>query len=534
MTTSVNTIEENASLPYLSNQDRLKVFQILTSGAQHLWSKNKLQEDRLTEILNALAPLTVNDPNFLARLTSYVFRDQNANKDLKVMTAYINALSTADGMPFSPGSKYNRPNLRYVSAAAIQMLEPKLVARITEFEGRKWSVGGYFNLSRHFPNALRTAVSKYLKYRELNPDMLRGIVRAGLKNQVQKMYIKLHLNPTDEAASILRWNQKDRKIEYEKRSYDFSVLDDLDIAKEIRKQKLPFIGALAELSRVGKKISPVIAVALLERATGDQAVIARKTFEDAGILKDAEVAALYEEKIKTAKNALDRLQAFESKVDSDVKKMLQATRAEVRKEQVGDIGKVYLMIDASGSMNATLEFAKQKGAMIAELVKNPQENFNWGIYDIRGMELPLPEDFVADAFKARLFGITMGGGTDCFALYPNARRFGADVDIHVTDGGHNTGPLSLRIEQFHQANPNVPKPKACVIIDYDPYHHEDNLVKEAYEENGIPVAIIKPETLDNSALVTSAVKMAIEGPMAMVDNIMETKLLELPQWYLTI
>lgn len=529
---------ENPTLPYLTQEERLNVYRLLTSAALHLWSKNKKQDDKVQEFLNAIVPLTVKDPYFLAQLTSYLQANADSNKDLTTLVTYVNSLSTADGTPFSKDSEFFKPNLRKVSAASVLMLPPKQVLRLLEVAGEKWSTEGYFNKGRHFAGSLLTAIKKYIQYRERNPQMLRGIVKSGLKNTMRNLYIKSRLAPSDEAASILRWKQKDgRDITLEDRGFDFADKDDLAVAEEIRSKRVPFLTALGELSRVEKKISPVIAVALLEQATGDQAVIARKTFEDAGILKDKEVKELYEAKIREAKNALDRLQAFDSKLNEQTKQMLKQARADVRKEQIGDIGKVYLHIDASSSMQHIIEFAKEKSSLIAEMVQNPEKNFRWGMYNEMSMPLPLPRKFVADGFKEVLFSRIAMGGTDCFALYPTAREFGADVDIQITDGGHNAGDLRQKMRLYHETNPDKPKPRACVIIDFSPPNlwfdepGSKNPVKEAYEDNGIPVAVLKPETFDSSALVVDAVKTAIKGPMAVIETIMETPLLNLPDWY---
>src|SRR5258708_22390577 len=112
---SVVPNQENPTLPYLSNKERLDVYNLLLTAAQHLWSKNKLQAEKMIDVLHALVPLTQKDPYFLAHLTSYVMTNpsMNLNKDLKVTAIHINSLSSADGMPFSPGSKYMKPNLRY-------------------------------------------------------------------------------------------------------------------------------------------------------------------------------------------------------------------------------------------------------------------------------------------------------------------------------------------------------------------------------------------------------------------------------------
>lgn len=520
------------SLSALSSDERLRAYQTIVDGCHHAWSKNKPVQARIQEILNTLVPLTERDPHFLARLTSYVMT-RSQSKDMKLFLAYVSALSTADGSPFSPGSKYKKPNLRYIGAAATQMLEPKLADRLLQLASMKFDVPDHLNFSRHFPTALRTALKKYIQYREQNPEMLRGIKKAGLGNVMQNMYRGLHIGPSDEAASILRWQQKDHEIAMENSAYaGLKDLSDIEIAEKVRKEKLPVLGVLGALPRA---ISPVIAVALLEQATGNQAVILRKTFEDAGVLTDPEVMELYKNKISTAKTALDRAATLSKDASETVKQVLKEARSEKRKEDTAGLGKIYLHLDVSGSMNQVLRFAMEKGAIFAECVNNPADNFAWGLFDWRGEVLPLPEEFVQDAFAAVLYAHQggWGGGTDAYSLYPTAREFGADIDVFCTDQGHNGNSLEIMIRRYHEQHPEAKKPKACVIIQF-PMAFEGPVIQRAYEANGIPVAVLKPETLTESALVSEAVKTALVGPLAKVDEIMNTPLIELPEWYYTL
>lgn len=526
MRRTASPVQAEGTLPYLSDTERLSVYNLIIDGCQHVWSKNKIQQDRADKVLDILIPLTVKDPFFLSRLTSYVFKN-SLSKDLQVFTAYVASLSSADGTAFSPGSKYTKPNLRYVSGAALQMLDPKLALRVAEIATDKFAVKDYLNEAQHFPSALRTAFEKYLKYREANLEIVRGIKKVGLGNTYINLYRILHKAPSDEVASILRWNQKNKDITFEKTQFDFEGKTDLQIAKLIRKNKLPVLGVLGAL----KKVSPVIAVALLEQCTGNQAVILQKTFSDQGVLDDPEVLKLYEEKVATAKTALDRAETVSKDASEKVKEILKKTRSDVRKEQVGDIGKIFLHIDVSGSMEESLEVAKDKGAIIAEVVQNPKENFMWGMFNTGGELLPLPETFEADAFRAILFGRHAGGGTDAFQLYPAAREFGADVDVFVSDMAHNIGPLALRVADFHRQFPQFSKPKACVIIKVAGDSGE--VLKTEYESAGIPVSVMTPNTLNNSALVAQSIREAIKGPVSVIEEIMKTDLLELPHWYYT-
>lgn len=523
-----NTTE---SLSYLTDKERLAAYQLIIDGCSHIWSKNKLQKEKALTAFNTLAPLTRNDPYFLAHLNSFVFRSKSDSKDIQVFTTFVNALSDANGLPFSPGSKYSKPNLRVVSIAAVQQLDPKLAFRLLELSYLKFSVPNVLNEGTHFPNAIRTAVKRWLQYREKNLTIMKRAQEAGYGPTIIKMYKSLHMSPPDEVASVLRWKQKNRNITFSKSALDFTGLDDLAIAKKIQDEKLPVLGVLGALPR---QMTPVIAVALLEQASGNQAVILRRTFEDAGVLKDPEVMKLYEEKIATASTALDRAKTLSEDASKEVKKAMMDAKSTARKQIVGDIGKVFLHLDASPSMSETFEVAREKGAIIAEMVQNPETNFAWAKYDSYARDLPMPKEFTEDAFKAALFAQRIeGGGTNCFALYERARQFGADIDVHISDGNHNTGDLGSHIRNFHLANPSLPKPKAMVWIRIDNGYTEEDL-KDGYEENDIPVAVLKPSALSESALVAQAVRTAMMGPVAAIDEIMATPLLKIPEWYYTL
>jgi hypothetical protein len=528
------TAQNSQELPIMTSQERLDAYNLIIGGCHHIWSKNKIQEEKAQRALEDLLPLAYKDPFFLAHLTSYVFKNSKA-KDLKTFLAYISSLSDADGQSFSPNSKYKKPNLRYVGWAALHQLDPKLADRVLLLATRKFSVQGLLNESTHFPTSLRSAFEKYLKYREANPEILEGIRKAGFKTTLRRMGRKMHYDFSDEARQILDWPRKGQK--FEKRAPIFDGLDDLEVAQKIRTEKLPYITTLGELSRINRKVSPVIAVAMLEQATGNQAVIMRSTFEDAGILNDKQVMDLYESKIKEAKTTLDRATTISKNASEEVKKVMKDARAEARKEELGDMGKIFVHLDFSGSMQQVREYAAQRGAILAEMVQNPRENFAWGWFSDRGFRLDLPDEFVEDAFAAKLYGQGDFGGTDCVALYAEARRFGADIDVYITDQGHMAGDIRTRVERFHKDNPSIKKPRACVIVHFNNSFggsSVDGALKSAYESLGIPVAILKPEAMTESALVVEAVKTAMLGPISVIDDIMNTKLLELPEYYYAV
>jgi hypothetical protein len=511
-------------LSYLDNEARLAAYKSLTEGCQHVWSKGKVQKEKLEKLLDVFSILAEKDPLFLAHFTSYAITKSDS-KDLKVLTTYANSLSDADGLPFSKDSEFKKPNWRLVSAAALTHLDPKLVDRVLELATSKVKFGSKPEAT-HYSKPLKTAAKKYLKYRETNIKSVEGVKKAGLNKTYQNLYRLARVAPSVDVVKILGWKQKPgypgAGVEKNKSVFDFTGMDDLQIAEKIRSEKL---SPLAVMGALPDKISPVVAASILEQTTGDQAVILTEMFESQGLLKNKEVKKVYTEKIKTAKNALDRVDRIQAKMDEDIENILKESKSDSRKDTVGNIGKVFLHIDISGSMHQALEIACDKGGIIAECVKDPTTNFHWGVFNHMGKELPLPQKFTKDGFKAALYSITTGGSTNCLALYPRARQLGCDTDFYITDQEHTDGQIRTMVDSFRCKG--LPDPKQVVIIAIG----RSTTLKDEFEALGIPVSVLKPEQLSESALVAQAIKIAIKGATALIDEVMNTKLLSLPKWY---
>lgn len=568
----------NHALNEMSNDRRLDVYDKLVSGVQHIYSKGKLQEDRLNTVLDIVMPLRTEDPIFLAQLTSYVI-EKSDNKDLKAIITLVNALSDADGSPFDPtDTELRKPNFRLVSHAALQRLDPKQVRRIFELAGLRTSGKGKLiprkfgidnSVAVHIPRSLRGAVRKYLRHREQTPNGVNGIVKAGLKNIFIDLFRMSHTKPLPATAVKLRWIQKDGSIgksDLKKSLFDFKGLTDVQIAEKIVAEKMSARAALGAID----KLTPVIAVAILQVASGDEVVILTSMLEDSGILKDKEVQKVYKAKVKESKNAIDRIKAFETKVSREISGALDEGRASAKKqifeEKTGDLGNVFFHLDVSGSMHTAIEWIKDNASAIIEMI--PETKFGWGAFNDRPIKLPKPQKYTSAGIKQALYGRNAGGGTDCLALYGEARDHKADVDIYITDQGHTGGhyrnkagrvfnDLADRIREFHIDHPKAPMPKSCIIIDSTmrslgevsrgrmssgsvvisgQVYASPNMdhIKRAYESNGIPVTILPMAIAMNSALLTEQMAIASKGRMAVIEEIMSHPLLQPPQWYFAI
>lgn len=514
-------------LSYLNDQDRLNAYQAIVNGCSHMWSKAKLQIDRFKEVAETFINLADKDPIFLAHFTSYALTKLDS-KDLKVVSTFFNALSDADGMPFvvSEGpsgkvysSKYDKPNLRLISQVAIQMLPPELVVRVVELANLKLAFGERFKEATHFPKSLKTAIIKFVRYREQNPQILKGIKKSGLTRKFKNLYRAVRIAPSIEAAEILRWSQKDGREIKKADALSFKGLTDLQIAEKIQSEK---ISPMVALGALPEKLTPVVAIAVLEQATGNQAVILQSQFETQGLLRNKEIKALFAEKVKTAKDALDRVDRMNTRISEDIKKVLNETKAEKRKEIVGDMGRIAMHIDISSSMSNAIEEAKNCGAILAECVKNPEENFFMYAFNTQGFKIKNPETFTKDGFMSALYGLRTSGSTNCLATYSEARKNNVDVDVYLTDQEHNSGNIDSIVQ--NQQN----KPKAVIIVDFSSNRKD---LYQGFIRNEIPVTIMKPGTLTQSALVAQAVKTALKGQVALVDEIMDTPLLKLPRWW---
>ena len=527
---TTNTVPD--ALSEYSDQKRLSIYKMITSACTHLYSKGKLQEDKFKDVAKVFSDIAVNDPIFMAHLTAWACRKDS--KDMKVLSIFFNALNDANGTPFFKGSKRNKPNFREVSYAMLQTLDPHLALRVLKLCHTRFQVAGVLNDARHFPTGMKTAFRKYIHYREAHSDILQGIKKAGLTQKMIQMYRFTRTAPSDEAASILNWKQKDgRELEMQTLP-DFSTKTSQEIADELEKSKLSAVVALSVIPK--EKITAKVAKALLQNCSGNQSIILYNWFASNGFLDVASIKALFKDKVKEATTAIDRIDTLTKNADVQDKKEMATVRSEKRKSVANteSLGKIFLHIDASGSMAAAIDFAKDKASVLAECVTDPKKNFQWGLFGTSGRMLKVPDGFTKEDFHEALYGVAANmGSTDCIALYEQSRKFGADIDIYVTDQGHNIGTIHSRINAYHVAHPDVPKPKAAVIIDFSGLRHAQHLgiLEDSLKKVEIPVAIILPDALKESALVAQSIRAAMVGELAVINEILDTPLPSIPNWW---
>jgi hypothetical protein len=514
-----------------NDSKRLAIYKMLTAACGHLYSKGKLQPEKFTAAAAIFADLAKNDPLFLAHFTAWASKQDG--KDQKVLSVFFNALSDADGQPFFAGSELRKPNLRQVSSALIQEMDVPLTIRVAELTQHRFGVPGLLNDAKHKPTSLMTALCKFVLFRESHKDMLKGIRNAGLTEKFKRLYRAAGLSPSDYAVGIFKWNQKDGrrwKDLQEDKLPDFTVMTSKDIVEILGKVKLSPIVALSVIPK--DKITASVATALLKNCSGNQSIVLYNWFATNGFLDVPSIAALFQEKVKKATTAVDRIDTLTRNASVEQKEIMSDARSEHRKAKVatGSLGKIYMHIDISGSMDRAIAFAKDKAAIFAECLENPEKNFSWGAFTTTARDLPKPANFKKEGFHAALYGINANGGTDCFACYEKARKFGANIDVFVTDEGHNMRDFGQMVWDFHNRHLDISKPTAVIIVKFRT-SDSSNKVKDGFEANGIPVVVISPESLSESALVAQSVATAIKGELVLIEEVMNTPLPTLPRWW---
>jgi len=317
----------------------------------------------------------------------------------------------------------------------LQEFPPYQVSRIVDF------------MKRHrgkMPRSARTAVTRYLKEREKNPQFFD---RAALRNRkaMKHLYATLHIKPLPRADAILFKDQP--------------PVDSLAfMVKQLAKGKTPgeqaalivehnipypiAIGAIAQLT-------PTVLVALINSMSPQEVINNLKSLQGRGAMDHPEVKALIDEKLKAAQKC-DRVSAYKARVAAAATQLDTATIAQLEQitnEQVKKRGKITkstgLLVDKSGSMEKALEVGKHLAALIsgisdADLFVYAFDTIPYYV-EAKGPEL--------SDWERAFEHIRASGGTSIGCAMEALRRKQQIVDqiILVTDEGENAAPY------FHDA-----------------------------------------------------------------------------------
>lgn len=483
-----------------TSEQRLAVYNSMTGGVLHLYSKGKLQIDKTIDFLQSFYPLTQDDPLFLVQLCVWL-NARSESSDLKRIVTYLNSLSSGDGTPFIVGGSMMKPNLRLVSHVMLNKFDPKEINRLVQFRRLKWSFSKSGIPSVHFPGSFRRALENYLL--SLSPTTMQKHVNKQFGRHLVSAFKTLQIVPSPEVAKVLRWKLRGSdKIEGTGNPFD--GLSSKEAAEYILKNGVSFRKALSQTA------SPdvIILQALLEMASPNEAVVQFSLFEKSGFLSVPELSEMYYKKVSKAGRVVDRMDRI-SAPESEKSKLAEM-RTSIRRDKVKSSGfdeEFFLDIDISHSMSRAIVFAREYAATLCDIFG--AEKFRWGYFNTIGKEINTKPTSKEAALKA-LFGIAANGGTDCFVNYNKIQSSNrpASVYMWLTDGGHIGSAPSIAT--------NV-KTAVVVGLPGTSYDRLTGILRKA----GVNVVNINPEVFKTSNLLVESLLTAVRGHTAIIDEIMD-------------
>jgi len=377
------------------------------------------------------------DNEFSARWASYQFSQEH--RDLKVVLAAFMLVQSRKGEPVMEHGRmvFHDDDYRDVGEAMMLIydrkddarkgLDVKLLLRIRELLELPGIAAinrelGFGKSARHaFLGRWVKAVHRWLQYREENPNLLHGLVKAGFKTSVVELACRSGYEPESEKFyEILRWKQTQAKDgrrhvaigKAVKAAESWDKMTEEQICRKVMKEK-PGWKRLISLIPPGVGLTRAIMAAAIEAGclSDKDLVIATPTIEELGLMdvqdiKDRWQAALRAAEDMRAANIAARVKGKEAK-----EKLAEAAETALKKaaEEAMKAMRVYVFVDRSGSMEASIEAAIR--LITRMLPAFPSDRMHVAHFNTLGQEVTFKAASaagVAQAFR----GIAGTGGTD--------------------------------------------------------------------------------------------------------------------------
>lgn len=523
------------------------------------WQPAGLFEAAVAWTYHQVSNLWQLDNEFAARLASWSWPREH--RDLKVVLAALMLVQSRAGEPVRGTSgdvEFYDDDYRDVGEAmallrGAQDLSPKLLLRVGDV--LELPAVAAINRELGFGRSGREAflgrwpkvVQKWLHYREHNPRMLEGLVKAGFRTTVMKLARKVGYKPeTPFFFEALRWKQAQSKdgrrsilIGKEVAAAESWVgFAEGDICARIVQTKPDWKRIVGLLPREVGVTRAVVAAAIEAGSLSDaDLVILTPTLEELGLLDVQDVKVRWEVACAAAEN--QRAANVAKRVKrADVKETLDAAAdkatAKVLEEVTRDL-RVYVLVDISGSMTGAIESAK--GYLSKFLQGFPLERTHVAVFNTMGREVTIKaatKAAVDHAFK----GFQAGGGTDyasgVVALRGHAPAAGEDLLVLFVgdEGDANASRLAESLRDV------APVAFGLLKVPGQDY----GVVTQAATILGIPCFKIDPAMFEDPYAVTRTLRnLVASAPVvkgkggaaarkSLVEEVLETPLLVKPAW----
>lgn len=367
---------------------------------------------------------------------------------------------------------------------------------------------------------IKKAVSLFIREREKNTPWWDKTVLQHRKS-MKSLYAIYHIKPNKRAQGILF------KREYPKGSV-FEAVSQLksmnaeEASGTILNYRIPFL--IAQGASSGIKGKTDLILALLDRMSASEIVNNTKMLEEAGVFTNPVLRAAYDEAIERTKKdkkvsslkASKALSSVKSKGATESLKRVQENNL----EKIGQIEGDWLILgDMSGSMQNSVELAKEVASIIAKQVKGAVHlvffNGHPTYYQVTGKTLAEINEATK---RIRTAGSTSIG---CGLDYIHIRDFLVNGIVICSDGGENTHPL------FHDTYKEYIKRFGITpTVYFYKVTGESDILTSRCKDAGIPIETfdLREKKVDYYSL-PNLIKTMRANKYALVDEIMDVPLL---------
>jgi hypothetical protein len=508
------------------------------------------------------------DNEFAARWASWAFPREH--RDLKVVLCAFMLVQNRMGEPIIEDGEiaFHDDDFRDVGEAMCLIrakvdLNPKLLLRVGDLlnlpeiaeVNRKMG----FGVSARTPARGRyyKVVEKWLRYREDNLPMLEGLVKAGFKGTVKKLARRVGYKPSSSKFfEVLGWKQAQAKDgrrtiaigeEFEKETWD--GMSEKEICKLITKEK-PSWKRVTGLLPSGVGMTRAIVAAAVEAGSmsDKDLIIMSPTIEELGLNKVASVkkrweAALTQANDRRAENVARNVKSKEMKAQLEI--AADRSSEKVMEEVTRDL-RIYVLIDISSSMGIALDTSKEYLPKL--LAGFPLERTHVAVFNSVGKEVNLKSSTRAGVTNA-LKGYRAGGMTSHSEGIRALRGHLPEEDedalmIFIGDQGDNQGGPTAIAQAIRTFGFN-PVAFGMLHVSAGDWEGQATAVVDTAALLGIPCFRVDENMFraDDPYAVTRLLRNLIATTpvgarpagrvvrrKSLVEEILETKLLEKPVW----
>jgi hypothetical protein len=502
------------------------------------------------------------DNEFAARWASFAWKQEH--RDLKtVLTAFL-LVQSRKGDPEREGGKviFHDEDYRDVGEAMVLLqergkdLNPKLILRVWEIlnlpevAAINHELGFGKSARKPFLGRWPKTVEKWMRYREENPKMLEGLVKAGFRNTVMALARRVGYKPnSDRFFDILRWKQKQaddgrrtmsigKKV---RKAESWEGLTERQVCNRVVKHKPNWKRIVGLLPKDIGITRAIMAVAIEEGCLSNKdLVIITPTLEELGLLEVQDIKERWQAAITAAEDmrAANIARNVRSK---EVKEQLEEGADKAAQKAVEEVVKglrVYFMVDISGSMQNALEAAKP---LIAKFLQSfPTESVHVAVFNTSGREIRIRHAStkgVQQAFR----GIRAGGGTDYGSGVRILQKFKPDDDedtIMIFVGDEQAGTF-MKAVRGSELNPLA----FGLMRVVGSFGMGRSAVQDTATGLEIPCFMIDDRTFEDPYAIPRTIRNLVAATpigeragrraaprVTLVDQILSTDLLQKPAW----